>query len=205
MFSTELRSGIHLTVQIGGIRLADAERLVMRRPVGIDRLDRLERGHEILPAAALVAQRPDDDRRMILEILDVRHVAIDDGRLHFRLAVERAVVAVAFDIGLGVEPESVLVAKLVPAGIVGIMARANVIAVGLLQEFDIADHLLFGDDVARFRPVLVPVRSLEFDRRSVYEHLPPFDLDLADARRAERISVGSGFCWFPGPAESTSV
>ena len=56
-----LRSRVHLAVQIGGVRAADAERLVMRRPVGIDRLDRLERSREILPAAALVAQRPNDD------------------------------------------------------------------------------------------------------------------------------------------------
>ena len=118
---------------------------------------------------------------MIFEILDVRHVPIDDGRLHLRLPVERVVIAVAFHISFGVEPESVLIAKFVPAGIVGIMARPNVVAVGLLQEFDIANHLLLGDDVSRFGPILVPVRALEFYRRAVDQHLPPFDLDFADA------------------------
>ena len=57
------------------------------RPVVI--VDPLRRGHEVHPVARLVAERPDDDRRVVLERLDVPPRAVEVRTLPLRL-VRRA-------------------------------------------------------------------------------------------------------------------
>ena len=91
------------------------------------------------------------------------------------------VVAVALDVGLGDEVDAVFVAQFVPARIVGVMAGADVVAVALLEHFEVADHPLFGDVVAGVGPVLVAVGALEFHRHAVDREDAAFDLDLAEA------------------------
>ena len=136
---------------------------------------------KFLPAAAaFVAQRPDDDGGMVLEVLDVGHAAVDDRVAHPRLVVEAAVVAVALAVGLGHQPDAPLVAQFVPPRVVGVMAGADVVAVALLEDFQVADHLRLGDGVAHVGPMLVPVGALELDGRAVDEELPALDLDLAE-------------------------
>ena len=90
---------------------------------------------------------------MVLEVLHIGDIAIDDGGLHLGLVVEPAVVAVALHIRLGDKPDAPLVAQFIPARIVGVMAGADMIAVALLEQFQIANHLLFGDGMADIRPV----------------------------------------------------
>ena len=61
------------------------------------------------------------------------------------------------------------------------MAGADVVAVALLEDFQVADHLLLGDVMAGVGPVLVTVGALELDGHAVDVKLPALDLDLAEA------------------------
>ena len=185
------RRAVHLLVEVGRVALAHAEPLVMHGPGRVDPLDRVHRVDEVLAAsAALVAQRPDHDGGVVLEVLHVGHAAVDDRVAHERLVVEVAVVAVALAVGLGHQPDTVLVAQFVPARVVGVMAGADVVAVALLEHFQVADHLRLGNRMADLGPMLVPVHAFELDGRAVHEELPALDLDLAETDLGGKKFVG---------------
>ena len=61
------------------------------------------------------------------------------------------------------------------------MAGADVIAVALLEHFQVADHALLGDVVAGVGPVLMPVGAFEFDGHAVDGEDAAFNLDFAEA------------------------
>ena len=63
-----------------------------------------------------------------------------------------------------------LVAKVVPSGIVGVVAGAHSVDVELFHQFDVLDHRLDGDKVAQVRVMLVPIHALEQDRHTVDAH-----------------------------------
>jgi hypothetical protein len=119
---------------------------------------------------------------MVLEVLHVGHIAVDDGGFHSWFIVEPAVVTVALAIGLGDEVDAPLVAEFIPARIVRVMAGADVVAVALLEQFQIADHRRFGNRVAGVGHVFVAVRALQFHRHAVHGEEAALDLDLAETR-----------------------
>lgn len=118
---------------------------------------------------------PNDDRRMVDAALHVAFVA-----LQMRFGVERilgqrlfAVThAVRLDIGLGHDVESVLVAERVPAGVVGVVARAHGVDVVLLHDADVLQHAPLGDVIAVVGVHLMPVGALDQHRPAVDEQLP---------------------------------
>ena len=60
------------------------------------------------------------------------------------------------------------------------MACADVVAVPLLQDFEVTDHLRLGDGMAHVRPMLVPVRALELDGRAIDLEDASVDLDFTE-------------------------
>ncbi len=60
------------------------------------------------------------------------------------------------------------------------MAGADVIAVALLEHFQVADHALLGDVMAGIGPVLMAVGAFEFDGHAVDREDASLDLDLAE-------------------------
>ena len=202
VFLTPLVVPVH---RADNVRVAAAGRIdgpfVVNRPRGVVSLDPVVAGVEVRPVARFVAQRPDDDRRMVDAALHVAFVA-----LQMRLGVERilgqrlfAVThAVRLDIGLGHDVESVLVAERVPAGVVGVVARAHGVDVVLLHDADVLQHAPLGDVIAVVGVHLMPVGALDQHRPAVDEQLPALDLHVAESdperndldhfarRRAER-------------------
>ena len=65
-----------------------------------------------------------------------------------------------FQVGLGHQVDAVLVAQLVPARVIGVVAGAHVVAVHRLDQFQIVDHPLLGNIMARIGPVFVAVGPL---------------------------------------------
>ena len=182
---------VGLAVKIRGIVLADAifaaEIAVMDRPGWIERLDGGDGTDQGCAFAGFVAKRPDDDRRMVLEVFDIGKIAIEDRLGEVLLAGQQRIALLAIpepmrlDIRLGNHPEAILVAELVPARIVGIMRGADMVAVALLDHLDVADHLRLGDGMADIGVVLMAVDSLELDRNAVDHEDASLDLDLAEA------------------------
>ena len=93
---------VHLPIKVRGVLLPNTKPLVVHRAGRVKRLDRLHGIDEVWPdPAALVAERPDDDRGMVLEVLHVGDVAVNDRIAHQWLIIEPAIIAVALAIGLG--------------------------------------------------------------------------------------------------------
>ena len=100
--------------------------------------------------AGLIAQTPHDDRGMVFEgmyvaILTLQMSLLEVGALSQRmLAIAHAV---ALKVRLGSEIDTILVAEVIPAGIIRIVAGAHGIDVQLLHDFDVLDHALYRDDI----------------------------------------------------------
>ena len=138
---------------------------------------------EIHAIARLVAQTPGDDAGMVFEQMGVVAVAFEvyllvAGHLGERLGI--IAHAVTLDVGFGHHIETVLVAKVVPAGIVGIVAGAHGVHVELLHHLDVLNHALHTDAVAAVGVEFVAVRTLDEHGLSVHEKLAVLDFYFAE-------------------------
>ena len=155
--------------------------------------DRRRRLLEIGANPRLVAQRPEDDRGVVLVPLDHVHHAGDvralpggvEADLVFvalaAVAVALLHIGVALDIGFVHQVEAVLVGQRQEARVVGIVRGADGVEVVALHQLQIAAHRLFGDDVEGHRVMLVPVDAADHDAAAIDHDLPVLDLDGAEA------------------------
>ena len=89
--------------------------------------------------------------------------------------------AVTLEVRLSGEIDTVFVAEVIPAWIIGIMAGAHGIDVKLLHDADILNHALYADDVAAIGVELMTVGTLDENRLAIDEQLSPLDLYMAEA------------------------
>ena len=147
--------------------------------------DPLRGRHEVHPVPGLVAERPDDDRRVVLERLDVPPRAVEVGQLPLRLVREGLVGVVAhpvrLDVGLGDQVDPELVGELVPLGNVRVVGGADEVEVVLFEDLDVLQHGVAPDVLSGARVPLVPVDAPDEDGLAVDEDLPVPRLDLAEA------------------------
>ena len=140
-------------------------------------------GGEVVAVDGLVAERPGDDARMVEECLDVALVALHyllcEHRLLCRCVVAVA-EAVAFDVCLGANVYSVLVAKVVPFRVVGIMACANGVDIEPLHYADVLYHALPGHYIAQVGVHFMTVCTLYVDMLSVYKQCSVLYFNLAE-------------------------
>ena len=73
------------------------------------------------------------------------------------------------EVRLSGEIDTVFVAEVIPAWIIGIMAGAHGIDVELLHDADILNHALYADDVAAVGVELMTVGTLDENRRAIDE------------------------------------
>ena len=176
---------VHGTVDVGEVEfLLEDGALVLDRTAGVLGLDPFVGVHEIGARAGLVAEGPEDDRRVVVVALDIALVALQVGfRIERVLGEGLGTIAhsVRFYVGLGHHIEAVAVAEFVPVRIVGIVAGAYGVQVVFLEEPDVLEHALAGHHVAAVRIEFVTVGALEEHGLPVHEHLGVLDLDLADA------------------------
>ncbi len=160
-------------VRLGGVVVDQPRRLVRPQPRGTLLVAR--------PEARLVAQRPDDDRRVVLVAVDHRHHALEHGVVPVRVLGELVPLGVRLDVGLVVEVDAVLVAEVDPGRVVEVVGRAHSVEVVLLHDLQVGDHRLAGHRAPRLRVELVAVDALEQDRLTVDEQLAVAQFDLAEA------------------------
>ncbi len=160
----------------------------MNRPRGIAPSRPLVACGEVGALSCLVAQRPPDDRRVVLVALDHPgdpiQVGGQPGRIVGEAVLRAEAVRVAFDVGLVHHVQAVLVAQGVPLGIVGVVRRPDGVDVVPFHQLDVAHHQGAIDGVPRERAVLVAVHALHQDGLAVDEESAAADLDRpeADAR-----------------------
>ena len=150
--------GIFLAVLIAHIHRTEdvclavvASLLILHRTSRIVSLHPVVGLLEIGAIAGLIAQRPDNDAGVVLER---HHIALL--ALYMSLGIVgtlgQSLVtithAVALDIRLCRQIDAILVAEVVPTGIVGIVAGAYGIDIQILHDLDVLNHALHGDDIA---------------------------------------------------------
>jgi hypothetical protein len=156
-------------------------------------------GDEVHAVTGLVAERPEDDRGVVLERLDHVDDAVDVGALPGRVLGQRfpAVAhAVGLDVGLGADVEAEFVAEFVEAGVVRVVAGAHRVDIGALHQQQVIEDVLFGEVVAGDRVVVVAVDALDEDGLAVDEELAVLDLGAGEAEPSRR--SGPSPCR-PGP------
>ena len=121
---------------------------------------------------------------MVLERFHISLVALHVHQFKVLVLGQRPLTithTVTLQIGLGSEVDAVLVAQVIPAGVVGIVTRTYRIDVQLLHNLDVLNHALYRDDIAAVRIQLVAVGTLDEDGLTVEEQLASFDFDMAEA------------------------
>ncbi len=88
--------------------------------------------------------------------------------------------SVTFDIGFCCYINTIFVAEVVPARIIGIVASTNSIYVELLHHLDVLNHAFYTDYITAIRVEFVAVGTLDEHWLSVYEELLVFDFNLAE-------------------------
>ena len=141
-------------------------------------------GFEVRTVHGLVAQRPYDDGGVVEVRAHVVLVALHDLLCEQRLlglGLRTVAEAVALLVGLGGHVDAVLVAQVVPHGIVGIVAGTYGVDVQALHDLDVLNHALAAHHVATVGIQLVAVGTLEEYGLAVHQQLGILDLHAAEA------------------------
>ena len=151
---------------------------------GVVLVDPVRRRFEIRAVPGLVAHRPTDNARVILVAPHHPCHPLDKGSVPFGVLRRAIPDAVGLQIGLVQHKEAVFVAEIVPARIVGVVARAHRVDVERLHQLDVGQHRCDGDGVPGVGIVLVAIDALDADGHAVHTDAPVHNLHLAktDAR-----------------------
>ncbi len=172
---------VHGAEDIGAVALAGL--LILRGTRGVERLG-VAVSVEIVGAhAGLVAHAPGDDGGVVAVALDHAAHTLADSFVELRVLCHGAVAvahAVTLAVGLVDHINAILVAKLIPLRVIGIVARAHGIDVELLHDGQVALHLLACHDIAAIGAELVAVDALEQHGAAVDQQLAACYLDSAE-------------------------
>ena len=194
---------VHRAVDIG-FAILEERTLVLDRTGRIHRLYQIIGIIEVGTGATFVAQRPENNGRMVAVALDIAAVALKMG------VMENGILgkgtgpvshAVGLHVRLGDHIYSILVAEVIPVAVIGIVRGAYRIDIEFLHDADILLHSLARHDIASVRVKFVAVRSLEQHRLSVHQYLRILNLNLAETgldrnhlRRNSLIKQGRNYC-----------
>ena len=191
-------------VDVGVHRADDVGRPPPAGPVAVDRALVVQRARGIALAhpvgrrvvvgavAALVAERPQDHRRVVLVALDhVLHALEERGGVA-RVGAQVVVVRVRLDVRLVDHVQAVAVAEVEPVRVVGVVRAAHGVDVEALHEPDVGLHQLARDRAAAAVVVVVAVDAADPQRPAVEQQLPPAHLDGAEADRARHLVLARG-------------
>ena len=101
--------------------------------------------------------------------------------LFLSLRVALVAKAVAFLVGLGGDIETIFVAEVIPARIVGIVAGTHCIDVQAFHDLNILDHAVERDDISAVGIHFVAVSTFDEHGLSVDEELTVLDFYLAES------------------------
>ena len=139
---------------------------------------------EVRTVHGLVTQRPNDDGGVVevraYVVLVALHDLLGEQRL-LGLGLRTVAEAVALLIGLGGHVDAVLVAQVVPHGVIGIVAGAHGVDVQALHDLDVLNHALAAHHVATVGIQLVAVGTLDEHGLTIHQQLGVLDLHAAEA------------------------
>ena len=151
---------------------------VLNRPAQVAVFDPGIGSLEITTIACLVAQRPDDYRRVVFIAFNHAAGAVDMSIFPNRVVAQGLVRiishAVRFNICFIHHVKAIFVAQIIPVWIVGIVTGAYCIDVILFHKLNILQHELARNHVAFHRVKFVPVNPFKLYSDPVNKQLPVF-------------------------------
>ena len=129
----------------------------------------------------LVAERPEDDRRVVLVALRHPRDAVDPLREVAVVVAERALEGVRFDVGLVDDVQPELVGQVEEGRVVGVVRGPDRVEPELLHEDQVGAHRLGRDDPPGVLVEVVAVDAAEEDPGTVDQEVEPDDLDPPEA------------------------
>ena len=179
---------VHRAAQIGGemaalpiLRAVADGTLVVDDAVGV--VAAHPTGHRIVigAVAALVAQRPDDDAGVIFVALDHAHTALHESVQPLGFVGQHVIDRVGLQVGLIPDIQTILVANIVEARVVGIVRGAHGVEIVALHHQDVGQHIFVRHILAVLVVVVVAVGTLDVNHLAVDQQFAVFDLDFAEA------------------------
>ena len=136
---------------------------------------------EVGAPPSLVAEAPEDDRRMIAVADDKALHTVYPGGSPRGITGQTTTQPMFFKVGLVHHIESERVAEFIPPLAVGIMTGAHGIDIGLFHQTDVTEHQFFGHHLTRSRVHLMAVHTTKACGNAVDEQLPVLDFHLTEA------------------------
>ena len=177
-----VRLGVHPALDVADLVKGAAveHALVVDQPAGVVLVEEVAHGQDVLAGVGLVAAAPDQDGGVVFVPLEHGAGAVHHAVPPFRQAARhvpggfhRAHLlpgAVALQVGLVDHIDAVLVAQLVPEGLVGVVAGAHRVDVVAAEGLHGAVHILGADGAAGGGVPLVAVDAVEDDPLPVQLH-----------------------------------
>ena len=135
--------------------------LTMHGACRVEVVEPCRNGSEVRAIATFVAHAPDDDGGMVLVAFGHTDSTIEEGSMPLGSGSQRATETMCLDASFVHDVESQTVAKLIPAGAIGIMAGAHCIDTCSLHEDDIFDHSFLGHHTAQFGIMLMTIHAAQ--------------------------------------------
>ncbi len=145
---------------------------------------------EILAVAAFVAERPDDNARMVFVALHKGDLTVENRSLPFRTFGRMTVVdpvpgsrahCMGLDVGFVHKIDAVAVAEIIPQRRLGIVACAHGVDIMALHRADVIHHRLAVNHMALGLVMLMEIDSVDLKRTAVDHQAAVFDLDFAES------------------------
>ncbi|CAM5699347.1 hypothetical protein SALBM311S_12461 [Streptomyces alboniger] len=179
---------VHRADDVGGgsrSRPFGAERaLVLQGPCRVVAAQPAGGGVVVRAVAALVAQRPDDDARMVLVAARHPRHPFQEGGAVAGFVGDLVVVAVALDVGLVHHVQAEFVGEVEQRGIVGVVGGADGVEAEALDDGQVGAQVGLVEDPAGERVEVVPVDSPDEHPLAVDQQVAAADLDGAETDTA---------------------
>ena len=139
---------------------------------------------EMVTISALITQTPRDNAWMIELHRYIMLIALHHRSSKLSLYHQRIIIiseAMAFLISLSNDIKAILITKVIPARIIGIVARSDGIDVQTLHDFNVLNHAIERHNIASIGVNFMAVGTLYEDRHTINKHLRAFDFNLSKA------------------------
>ena len=167
------------------VRLAPVTSLlILYRTRGVILLNPFIALLEVRTIAGLITHGPYNDGRMVLKR---SHVSLITFQMHLLevLTLGQCLITITHTMTLKVcfcsHIDTILVAKVIPTGIVRIVTGTNSIDIQLFHNLDILNHALHRYHIAAIWVELVTVGTLYQNSLTIYQQLSIFDFDMTEA------------------------
>ena len=155
--------------------------LIVNRTGGVELVKPSRHGSLVGAIATLVAQAPEDDRRMVLVALSHTDGTIEESVAPIGGGSQGASQTMGLAIGLVHHIHAYGVAEFIPARTIGIVGQTDGIDMGSFHQLEVLEHALFRHYTSGVGVVLMTIDTTNLDGFAIDEQLTILDMNIAEA------------------------